>query len=359
MRVSGSVSPSALIHNLTVAKEYAPNSRVMAVIKSNAYGHGLIPVANVLEGRVDAFAVATIQEALELRHTGISIPICVLSGFYSADDVAALVKHDISVTVHCDEQITTVNQSDAARPLSVWLKVNTGMNRLGFAPESIKSVFHRLESSSRVSVAGVMSHLACADDVDSRSTDLQINRFVETAGNLNTPLSLANSAGVLKWPLSHLDWIRPGIMLYGASPILDTCGTDFGLRPAMNVFATVIAVNHLAKGESVGYGLAWKSPRNTKIGIVACGYGDGYPRLVSRGAQVLAKGVRTDVIGRVSMDTLAIDLADIPQLKVGSRVQLFGEGLPVEEIAAVANTIAYDILCSINPRVIPMNLRSD
>ena len=355
MRVFGSVDCSAIRHNLSVVRQLAPHARIMAVVKSNAYGHGLVQVAQALNSSVEAFAVATVDEAITLREADIQGSICVLSGFSEADHVAEIRKYEICVVLYCQEQIQILKRIKLDRPIDVWLKINTGMNRLGFSVNSVQSVFHELKSSSFVSIQGVMSHFACADEIDSDFTTRQINRLKIATENIEIPLSIANSPAILKWPKSHLDWVRPGIMLYGASPFSGSTGEELGLRPAMTVYSKVVAINTLSKGESIGYGLTWQSSDSIRVGIVACGYGDGFARCVSPGTQVMINDVRAEIIGRISMDTFAVNLSDCPTAKVGTLVKLFGHELPVEELAAATGTIPYETLCSIQPRRI--NLR--
>ena len=246
---------------------------------------------------------------------------------------------------------------ERARPsgvIPVWVKINTGMNRLGFESRSTSKIFQNIDSSPILEVRGAMSHFACADDLESDFTDLQLERFKSCTQGIDADLSIANSAGILKWPNSCLNWVRPGIMLYGVSPFPGIAANELGLQPAMNLYSTIIAVNRLPSGGSLGYGLEWSSETEIRVGIVACGYGDGYSRSASPGAQVLIEGRRADVIGVVSMDTMAVDLSQHPHVGVGSSVKLFGEGLPVEEVAAAAGTIPYETLASINSRSVKL-----
>ena len=349
-RIYGSVDSLAITHNLAVARNCAPNSKVMAVVKTNAYGHGLVPVSKLLDDSIDALAVATVDEALTLRRAQVRSPICVLSGFYSADDLERIVARDISVVVHCVQQIKAIKHSKVFNKVPIWLKVNSGMNRLGFSTNSIGSVFDELDNMDNVDLVGIMSHFACADDVNSNYTLEQTDRFINATKNIPLPRSIANSAGILKWPNSHLDWVRPGIMLYGASPIIGQNASQLGLRPALDLYSTIIAIHKIRKGERIGYGLNWTASGDTVVGIVACGYGDGYLRSASSRAQVLVNGVPANIIGTISMDTMAVDVTDHLEVKTGSAVKLVGAGIPVEDVAACANTIPYEFLCSFNPR---------
>ncbi len=357
MRVSGTVDRSAIVHNLSVVRQCAPRARVMAVIKSNAYGHGLVPIAKALQASADAFAVATIEEAVALRRAGIDLPICVLSGFYLANQVTDVQQYRLHVVVHCSEQIELLKRADPSRSIYVWMKINTGMNRLGFSIQLAAERLNAINSISHCSVQGVMSHFASADELDSDFTQVQIEVFKTAAERFGLPLSIANSAGILKWPASHFDWVRPGIMLYGASPFAAISAAELGLKPAMTVRAAIIAINDVSPNECVGYGQAWTSSKNTPVGIVACGYGDGFSRSIAAGAEVLVAGQRAKVIGRVSMDTFAVDLSDCPAVRIGAPVTLFGEGMPVERLARAAGTIAYETLNSMHSRQVSMQYR--
>ena len=354
MRMYGSVDAPALISNLSLVRRLSPTARVMAVVKANGYGHGILQVANSLDAGVDAFAVATVDEAVALRDASIKKPICLLSGFTSIDHVAILHAFRIEPVIYCEEQIDMLERAQPSGAIPVWVKINTGMNRLGFESRRTSKIFQNIDSSPILEVRGVMSHFACADDLESDFTDRQLERFKSCTQGIDADLSIANSAGILKWPNSCLNWVRPGIMLYGVSPFPGIAANELGLQPAMNLYSTIIAVNRHPSGSSVGYGLKWSSEAEIRVGIVACGYGDGYSRNASPGAQVLIEGRRADVIGVVSMDTLAVDLSQHPHVGVGSSVKLFGEGLPVEEVAAAAGTIPYETLASINSRSVKL-----
>ena len=354
MRMYGSVDAPALVSNLSLVRRLSPAARVMAVVKANGYGHGILQVAHSLDAGVDAFAVATVDEAVALRDAGTKKPICLLSGFASIDHVSILHAFRIEPVIYCEEQIDMLERAQPSGAIPVWVKINTGMNRLGFESRRTSKIFLHINSSPVLEVRGVMSHFACADDLESDFTDCQLERFKSCTQGIDADLSIANSAGILKWPNSCLNWVRPGLMLYGVSPFPGIAANELGLQPAMNLYSTIIAVNRLPSGGSVGYGLKWTSEAEIRVGIVACGYGDGYSRNASPGAQVLIEGRRADVVGVVSMDTLAVDLSQHPHVGVGSSVKLFGEGLPVEEVAAAAGTIPYETLASINSRPVKL-----
>ena len=353
MRVYGTVNGSAILHNLSIVREKVANTRIMCVIKTNAYGHGLVQVARILESQTDGFAVATVEEALELREAGIVSPICILSGFHEAGQLADIRSQKLEVVLYCDEQIKLIESEKKEWGLPVWVKVNSGMNRLGFAPHEIHKVVERLKSMAfDMGSIRFMSHFAYADEPEQYKTNEQLEIFFNSVYAYSSAKSIANSAGVLAYPESHFDWVRPGIMLFGVSPFPHLPHTDFNLKPALDIYSTIVAVNEVRKGDSVGYGGAWTSPDTRRVGIVACGYGDGYPRNVPTGAPVLIQEKRATIVGRVSMDTFAVDLSNHPSASVGTKVKLFGNGLPVEEVATTAGTIPYELLVSVNPRAI-------
>jgi alanine racemase len=341
----------ALRHNLARVRALAPRSRVLAVVKADGYGHGLERVAHALQG-ADAFGVAALSDAERLRAAGLSQRIVLLSGFDEPADLAQLRQLGVESVVHHDEQLRMLEADGEGAPLRVWLKLDTGMHRLGFAPERAREVHARLRALPHVAPEIVlMSHFARSDEFECDSTARQVDRFVAATRGLDGPRSLANSAGVLGWPDSHVDWVRPGGALYGLSPVAGRSGRDLGLQPAMTLSTRLIAVNAVSRDEPVGYGGAYHCPEDMRIGIAAIGYGDGYPRHAGSGTAVLVDGVRAPIVGRVSMDLLAIDLRALPRAKVGDPVVLWGRELPVEEVAAAAGTIGYELACGITRRV--------
>ena len=322
----------------------------MAVIKANGYGHDILCVARALHS-ADSLAVARIDEARKLREGGITNPIVLLEGLNGVEDLDFASQNQLEIVVHCDEQIQLL-ENHAGAPVTVWLKVDTGMGRLGFVTEEFSAARQRLQKNHRVaSPVRLMTHLANADNRSDPKTDAQIKQFNDLTQGLNGERSIANSGGVLGWSSSHADWVRPGIMLYGASPFGDCDGHELGLQSVMTVSSNLIATKKVRKGDTVGYGGVWKAERDSDLGIAAIGYGDGYPRHISPGTPALVNGVRVSIVGRVSMDMLAVDLTNSPGSKVGDEVVLWGKGLPVEEIARQAGTIAYEVLCQITPRV--------
>ncbi|UHQ21583.1 alanine racemase [Lysobacter sp. 5GHs7-4] len=348
---SASIHTDALRHNLAQARTRAPHSRVMAVVKADGYGHGLERVARALEG-ADAFGVAALSDADRLRAAGLSQPIVLLSGFDEADDLPQLRRLGVETVVHHHSQIEMLEQAADGEPIRCWLKIDTGMHRLGFAPEQVREAYARL--SALAGVAGnivLMNHFASSDEFDKPQTRAQLQAFAESTAGLDGARSLANSAAVLGWPDAHADWIRPGGALYGISVVEGTTGADFGLRPAMTLSTRLIAVNRVRRGERIGYAATWECPEDMNVGVAAIGYGDGYPRAAPSGTPVLVGGQAAQVIGRVSMDLMTIDLRGIPDARVGDPVLLWGPELPVERIAEVSGTIGYELTCSITRRV--------
>ncbi len=340
----------ALRHNLLQVRRLAPHSKVMAAIKANGYGHGLERVALALP-EADAFGVACIDEALQLRSIGIEQPIILLEGFFHVDELPQAEQYGFDLVLHHPSQVDKLSQHRFHQPIRVWLKIDTGMHRLGVAPEEVAPLWQRLVEHPWLVPLGQMTHLACADDSDSPMTEQQLALFASLTAGLSGIQAIANSAGIIAWPSSHVDWVRPGIMLYGVSPLLGGRAEQHGLRPVMTLRSELIATRTLSAGEAVGYGASWRCPETMPIGIVAVGYGDGYPRHARSGTPVLLNGREVPLIGRVSMDMLAVDLRSQPQAQIGDPVVLWGKGLPIEVIAEHAETIPYELLCGITRRV--------
>lgn len=341
----------ALQHNLSRVRSYAPQAKIMAVIKANAYGHGLLRIAEALPD-VDAFAVARVDEAVCLRRAGIKQRIAVLEGFTCAEELRSLLHYELDAVIHSHGQLDLLDQVSTDKKLSVWLKMDSGMNRLGFKKAQFAQVYRRLmRCLSVLKPMGLMTHLANADDCHDQKTLQQIRLFKQTVENFPGERSIANSAGVLGWPDSLLEWVRPGIILFGISPFAEKCGRQLGVQAVMSFHSRLIAVKSLAAGETVGYGGQWVCPKATLLGVIAVGYGDGYPRSAVSGTPVLVKGVRVPLVGRVSMDMITVDLEQCPGAVPGDPVTLWGNLLPVEEIARFAKTIPYTLLCGITQRV--------
>jgi len=350
--VSATIDAGALRHNLNVVRQWAPKSRVMAVIKANAYGHGLVAVARALES-TDAFAVARVDEGLTLRAAGINTPTVLLEGVFDREQLDAAAGANFDLVVHTSEQIELLRTAAAGARFKVWLKLDSGMNRLGFKGAAFGAAHAALSALDNVqSPVNLFTHLASADLPELPSTSEQLALFAAATGSLSGERSLENSAAMLSFPEHQADWVRPGLLLYGVSPFTGSIGADYGLRPAMTLHSHVIAVKDLLPGEKVGYGGDWTAIRPTRLAVAAVGYGDGYPRSLPSGAPVLVNGERAGLVGRVSMDMIGIDVTHLRRPPaLGDPVVLWGEGLPVEEIAVWADTIPYELLCGISQRV--------
>lgn len=347
---TAAIDIDALRHNLAFIRQSAPASKVMAVVKADGYGHGLERVAQALAG-ADAFGVAALSDAQRLRATGLSNKIVLLSGFDEAGDLDQLRHLSVDTVVHHAAQIELLKQ-DAGTPISVWLKMDSGMHRLGFAPERFQSAYEQLQALPNVHDNIVlMSHFASSDELENPQTANQIACFDDIVAHLPGSSSLANSSAALSWPNAHREWIRAGGALYGLTVASGRTGADFGLKPAMTLSTRLISAQRIKKGEHVGYSGTYQCPEDMLVGVAAIGYGDGYPRNIELGTPVLVNGKRAPIVGRVSMDLITIDLRNQPDARVGDEVVLWGAGLPIEEIAAAANTISYELTCSITRRV--------
>jgi alanine racemase len=344
------IDAAALRNNLAVVRRFAPAARVIAAVKANAYGHGLVHAARALAD-ADAFGVARLAEALALRQARISHPIVVLEGVFAANQLDAAAGHDLQLVVHSFEQIAMLEQYAGTHRFAVWLKLDTGMNRLGFRPEELAAAHARLAGCAAVDALRLLTHLACAESEGGAETKLQLERFHALSAPLRLERSIANSAGIIAWPGAHAEWVRPGLMLYGASPFAKRSAADLGLLPAMTFATQVIAVRNVAAGEAIGYNGIWRAARRSRIAVAAVGYGDGYPRCMRGGAPALIEGREAPVVGRVSMDMTMLDATDLPNVAVGDEVTLWGTGLPAERVASFADTIAYELFCRIAERV--------
>lgn len=344
----------ALRHNLARIRQLAAPARVMAVVKADAYGHGLERVAQALDAGAEAFAVAALGDGLRLRAAGHRQRIVVLSGPDQAGDIAEMQRLDLDAAIHHEAQLGWLGEASAGRGrLRVWLKIDSGMHRLGFAPERVAAVHAQLAAMPTVDPeVGLLTHFAESEVFDGERTRAQIECFAELTQSLRGPRSLSNSAAVLGWPAARADWVRTGGLLYGLSVVAGKTGADFGFRPAMTLSTRLIAINRIRRGERVGYNGTWTCPEDMPVGVAAVGYGDGYPRSAVSGTPVLVGGRRVPLIGRVSMDLITLDLREAPQAKVGARVILWGPELPAETIAAHAGTISYDLTCGMTRRVL-------
>jgi alanine racemase len=347
--IRATISLGALAHNLEVARRHAGPAKVWAVIKANAYGHGLLRTAQALAA-ADGFAVLDFVEALRLRNAGVPKPILMLEGIFKPEDVPLLSRHRLTPVIHNLEQIELLERTTFVGKLDAYLKVNSGMNRLGFGVDNLRLAWNALTQHPGIDRVTLMTHFADADGESGVAAQLQW--FNELTQPFDAPRSLANSAALLRFPeQTRADWVRPGIMLYGCSPFSFRTAQDIGLWPAMTLASEIIALQQLQPGEGVGYGFAYQTAREMTIGVVACGYADGYPRHAPSGTPVLVGGRRTQTVGRVSMDMLCVDLTDIPEARVGTPVTMWGEGLSADEVATPAGTLSYQLLCGLAPRV--------
>ena len=345
--IQASIDMGALENNLQVVRR-ATSARIMSVIKADAYGHGLLRAAEALAA-TDGYALLDIRDAVKVRDAGFRKTILLLEGFFSAEDLPVIAEHDLTCVIHGAEQIAMLDAYPGSGTLDIWLKVNSGMNRLGFAPQQVAPVMEQLRRHRAVRGITLMTHFANADEARGVSEPLAL--FNGLAAPHRVARSLANSAALLRYPESHGDWVRPGIMLYGASPFAEVSAQQLGLKPAMTLSTRIIATQQLRAGDEVGYGAVFRAEHSMRIGIVACGYADGYPRHAPNGTPVLVDGQRTRTVGRVSMDMLYADLSALPQAGVGSRVVLWGEGMPIEEVARAAGTVSYELMCALTGRV--------
>jgi alanine racemase len=357
------IDTAALRHNLGTIRAYAPGARVMAVVKANAYGHGLVTTALALAD-ADSFAVARLEEGMALRSAGVRAPIVLLEGVFSAEQLAEAAHHGFELVVHDPLQLKLLEAHRGAERFIIWIKIDTGMNRLGFRPDAFADVLARLRALTVPAMElRVMTHLARADELQEKMTGAQLQRFhsaladagvAEGAGRLVT--SIGNSAAILGWPQGQGNWVRPGLALYGVSPFANETAYSHGLKPAMTLETTVLTVRQVKRGETVGYAGAWCAQRDSSIAILAAGYGDGLPRHLDNGTPVLVGGARYELVGRVSMDMIAVDVTGAPKVVTGTRATIWGADLPVEEIAMHADTIPYELLCGVSQRV-PIELK--
>lgn len=343
------VDQAALLHNLHRVKEIAPGRSIIAMVKANGYGHGLVEVARIFKN-ADALGVASIEEAIELRQAGIKSRIVLMEGFVSEQGLKNIFTWQLETVIHQSFQIDLL-EKHANSKVTAWVKLNTGMNRLGFAGKDFFANFDRL--SNCCDIKGIITHFSDADVIHNPKTRQQLAKFSDIQARMSKsyPCSLANSAAILAWPETHGDWVRPGLMLYGVSPFKDSFGHTFNLKPAMNLVAKLIAIQMVNKNETIGYTSRFTCPEDMRVGVISIGYADGYPSIVPDGTPVLIHNRRTSVIGKLSMDMATIDLRGHPEVKVGDEVVLWGDGLPVEEIAQKIGVIPWELLTSLGTRV--------
>lgn len=346
------IRPHALAANAALARARAPQARLYAMVKANGYGHDMGLVAGSLASRVDGFGVALLEEANTLRQQGCDAPIMLLEGFLDRDELILASRLGLEVVIHASWQVDLLMQARLPAPLDIWLKVDTGMHRLGLPVSQASDWLATLVGTGQVRPLGLMTHLACADLPDDPLSDAQLAAVTAAAEAAGLPFSAANSAALLRYPDSHGSLVRPGIMLYGGSPLPGKTAAEIGLQVTQRLSSRLIAINAVPAGESVGYGARWRAERDSRIGVVAIGYGDGYPRHAPDGTPVAVNGHRTMLAGRVSMDMLTIDLTDLPDAAVGDAVELWGDVVDVDEVARLCGTISYELFCQVTERVV-------
>lgn len=351
-RAQAIISIPAIQNNLQRVKALAPDSYTLGMVKGNAYGHGLVAIGRILQ-TIDGLGVACLDEAIKLREGGVNTPIVLMSGIYSKQDLQLVDLYNLQFVVHESFQLKLLEHQVANRPYKAWLKIDTGMHRLGFEPKQFKSAYEQLSNNKVISQPPtIMTHLANADNIEYKDFTLeQLARFSAAIKGINCATSIANSAGLMAWPETIATWNRPGIMLYGVSPILGRTGRDYQLQPAMTLKSKILAIHHFKKGDAIGYGSTWVCPEDMPVAVVAIGYGDGYPRHAKNGTPVMVGGKICPLVGRVSMDMITIDVRSCPEVKIGDAVTLWGDDLAVETVAKYADTIAYELLCNMSRRV--------
>ncbi|SEH07163.1 alanine racemase [Candidatus Venteria ishoeyi] len=343
----------AISDNFRCAQAAAPLSKNFAVIKADAYGHGLLPVAQTLASAgANGFAVACLEEALVLREAGIQLPILLLEGFFEAAELPIIAQQQLQIVLHSPWQVAQLLDSQLPTPIAVWLKLDTGMGRLGFRPEQFKQAWQQLQTApTRARPIRLMTHLACADERNNPMTQRQVTTFQQQIQHISCETSIANSAGILGWPESHAHWNRPGIMLYGAAPFNDDLPAVQGLTAAMSLSSRIISIKQCQAGDTLGYGATWACPQTMPVAAVSIGYGDGYPRHAPPATPVWLNKQRVKLVGRVSMDMITLDLRECPDAQVGDKVELWGQHIPVDEIARLSGTIGYELLTGVTKRV--------
>jgi alanine racemase len=346
--ILATIHTDALRHNLAVVRRHAPQSWVLAVIKANGYGHGMLRVAHALND-ADGFAVLSLSEAVALREEGFRQTLLLLEGLFGADELPLAARHNVSIVVHSEIQLRMLEAANGLTPVDVFLKVNTGMNRLGVSRDDFRSFYDRLHACKTVNSIILMTHFATADEEPGIAEQFEL--FESLIDGISARRSMANSAAILHYPETHADWVRPGIMLYGATPFGDENAVQYGLQPVMTLQSEIIAVQTLEPGAAVGYGRRFIAERPTRLGVVACGYADGYPRHAPNGTPIAVAGKITQTIGRVAMDMLYADITDIPEADIGSPVELWGKQVSVDAVAQASGTVGYELLCALAQRV--------
>ena len=346
---------NALVQNQARVRQYAHHAKMICCVKANAYGHGIVEVAKALASNADALAVASIEEAIALRQNGLTLPVLLLEGFFAPEELTLISELDLWSVVYNRTQVQHLKHysgcKEHKRPIDTWFKIDTGMHRLGFTQEDINSVYNDLKSISAVGNIRLMTHFACADELENSFTEYQIGQFNQIASYIKAECSMANSAAIIAWPNSHREWVRPGYMLYGLSPFGSNHCSAKGLEPVMSFQTKVIDIKKIATGEGVGYNQSWRATRTTDIAILAVGYGDGYPRNSKNGAPVLVAGQKAKTVGHVAMDMMTVDITNLHSVKIGTDVELWGKNLNVHDVAAYSGYSPYELLTRIPPRV--------
>ncbi len=345
------IDKQALQHNLQRVKELAPNSKIMAIIKADAYGHGIVRVAQTLSD-ADAFGVACLEEAEQLRSASINNSIVLLEGPHKAIDLSLIEQLELDIVIHSEAQLEILEQVSLNKPLQVWIKIDTGMHRLGIPANKVSEVIERVANCSNVRQSPkLMTHFATANEINNSLARQQLTLFNQVCEGTGFEKTMANSAAIINFSEAHGDWVRPGLMLYGVSPMEDRIAIDHGLKSVMTLESEIISIQHLSKGDSVGYGATWQCPEDMPVGVIATGYGDGFPRHAKSGTPIMVNDVRCSLIGRASMDMLTVDLRNQPEAKIGDRVVLWGKSLAIEEVAQYADTIPYELMCGVHKRL--------
>jgi alanine racemase len=346
--ILATIHTDALRHNLGVVRHHAPQSKVLAVIKANGYGHGMLRVAHALSD-ADGFAVLSLAEAVTLREARFRQTLLLLEGLFDTDELPLAAQHRVAMVVHSELQLRMLEATSGLTPVDVFLKVNTGMNRLGVSRNDFRNFYDRLHACKTVNSITLMTHFATADEEPGIAEQFAL--FESLVNGISAPRSIANSAAILHYPETHADWVRPGIMLYGATPFGAESAAQHGLQPVMTLQSEIIAVQTLEPGAAVGYGRRFVAERQTRLGVVACGYADGYPRHAPNGTPIAVAGKLTQTIGRVAMDMLYADITDIPEANIGSPVELWGKQVSVDAVAQASGTVGYELLCALAQRV--------
>lgn len=345
------VDLAALRHNYQLAKQCAPGRKAFAVVKANAYGHGAAMAVECLQGLADGFAVASLEEAEQVRSVDANTRLLLLEGCFEPSEYVVAAELGLDVAVQGEAQLDALLAATIERPLNLWLKLDSGMHRLGFSPDALRGAYARLQGAKQVAELNLMSHFACADERGHSLNEAQLEQFTGLLDLEFDKRSFANSAAVLTMPAAHMDWLRPGIMLYGASPFAELSAATLGLKPVMALTASIIAIREVPAGDTVGYGASWVAERPSRIATVSCGYADGYPRSAPPGSCVAIRGQRAPLAGRVSMDMLTVDITNLSGASLGDAVELWGNEIPIDDLAKACGTIGYELLTKVTQRV--------